>query len=84
MHCELSVICFCVADTSIDLTFAFLHSSMCDGISDHNLICAARNNSSPKSEPKIIEARSFKHFNSNNIKRDIDLALWHRIISVTA
>ncbi len=41
------------------------------GISDHSLIYFQRKISIPRTKPKIIKTRQFKHYNVNNFKSDI-------------
>ncbi len=53
------------------------------GISDHSLIYLQRKICIPRTEPKIIKTRQFKHYNAYNFKSDIFAQLnveetfWH-------
>jgi hypothetical protein len=41
------------------------------GISDHSLVYICRKISIPKGEPKLIETRQFRHFNSTDFQNNL-------------
>ena len=52
------------------------------GISDHDLIYAARKHSSVKSKPITIKSRIYKNVDETSFKHDIDAIPWQYIVSL--
>ena len=52
------------------------------GISDHNVIYASRKFVIPKTTPKYVKYRSFKHFNYDNFLNDINQVPWDNFLMI--
>ena len=69
----MSLIDYCVTNRPESIVFSGVYPT---SISDHDLVFAVRKVGISRGNPKFIETRSFKNFEEDNFKHDLQNAEW--------